>query len=218
MNPVPDPIHPAPEHWAEYLYDEAAPARRARLEAHLRDCPDCQRQLAQWQDTRAALDAWQLPAARSPRPRATASEAARWAVAALLVLGLGWWGGRLAAPPAPDLGALRTAVAEELRPALEREFQTRLDATLQAAEQRHAERVQALATAWAAARAEDQQATLSLYQRAERQRLSDYATLRRDLETVAIVAQDAIGRTRQQLSQLAVHTPATAVGGGEENR
>ncbi len=218
MNPSPDSIHPSPELWAEYLYDEAAPACRARLEAHLRDCPDCQRQLAQWQETRAALDAWQLPSPRSARPRATAREAVRWAAAALLVLGLGWGGGRLAAPAPPDLGALRAAVAEELRPALGREFQARLDTALQAVEQRHAEGVQALAAAWAAARSEDQQATLALHQRAERQRLSDFATLRRDLETVAIVARDAIGLTRQQLSQLAVYTPATATGGGEDHR
>lgn len=216
MNPLPDPTHPAPEHWAEYLYDEASPQTRARLQSHLRNCPDCQRQLAQWQDARAALDAWKLPAFRPARP--VARETVRWAVAALLMLGLGWWGGRLVAPPAPDLGTARTAVAEELRPLLEREFQNRLEAALQAAEQRHIERVQALAAAWAAARTEDQQTTLALYQRAERQRLSDYATLRRDLETVAIVAQDAIGLTQQQLSHLAVYTPAPTAAGGEGNR
>lgn len=218
MNPLPDPMHPAPEHWAEYLYGEASPGTRARLEAHLRVCPDCQHQLARWQGVRAALDAWELPAPRPAPARTTPREALRWAVAVLLVLGLGWWGGRLAAPPAPDLGALRTAIAEELRPTLEREFQARLDAALQAAEQHLAERVHALAAAWTAARIEDQQATLALYQRAERQRLSDYATLRRDLETVAIVGQKALGLTQQQLSQLAVYTAAPPATGGEDSR
>lgn len=217
MNPPSDLSHPAPEQWAEYLYDEAAPESRARLEAHLRDCPDCRQRLAQWRATQTALDAWKVSARR--RPVVRVSEPLRWAVAALLLLGLGWLGGRLAAPPGPDLDQLRSAVAGELRPALEREFQNRLEAALQDAEQRQAERLQTLAAAWAAARAEDQQTTLALYQRAERQRLSDYATLRRDLETVAVVARDAIGATRQQLAQLAVHTPGpTPGGGGEENR
>lgn len=76
----------------------------------------------------------------------------------------------------------------------------------------------ALAAAWTAARTEDQQATLALYQRAERQRLSDYATLRRDLETVAIVGQGALGLTQQLLSQLAVYTAALPATGGEDSR
>lgn len=218
MNPLSDPMHPAPEHWAEYLYDEASPETRARLEAHLRDCPVCRHQLARWQGVHAALDAWELPTPRPAPARTTPRAALRLAVAALLILGLGWWGGRLAAPSAPDLGALRTAIAEELRPTLEREFQARLDAALQAADQRLAERVHALAAAWTAARLEDQQATLALYQRAERQRLSDYATLRRDLETVAIVGQGALGLTQQQLSQLAVYTAAPPAAGGEDSR
>ncbi len=217
MNPPANLSHPAPEQWAEYLYDETTPETRARLEAHLRDCPDCRQRLVHWRATQTALDAWKAPA--RVRPHARMGESVRWAVAALLLLGLGWLGGRLAAPADPDLDQLRAAVVSEIRPELERAFQSRLEAALQDAEQRQAERLQALAAAWAAARAEDQQTTLTLYQRAERQRLSDYATLRRDLETVAIVARDAIGATRHQLAQLAVHTPGpTSGGGGEEDR
>jgi hypothetical protein len=140
-------------------------------------------------------------------------------VAALVLLGLGWLGGRLGAPAPPDPDRLRAVVISELRPQLEREFQNRLETALQTVEQRQTERLEALAGAWTTTRAADQQAALALYQRAERQRLSDYAALRRDLETVAIVAQDAIGLTRHQLAQLAVHTPVpTTGGGGEENR
>jgi len=209
--------HPAPEQWADYLYNELAPEVRASLDKHMSGCAACQRQFAEWRETMTALDAWKV------RPRARPFEVlvtyARWAAAAVLVLGLGWVGGRLAAPEIPDVLRLRAEVRADLEAELRQQFETRLQAALAAAEQHTGESLQTLAAAWAAARAEDQQTTLALYQRAERQRLSDHAALRRDLETVAVVAQDAIGATRQQLAQLAVLTPApTAGGGGEENR
>jgi hypothetical protein len=211
MNP-PSPSHPAAAQWAEYLYDELTPQVRAELDAHARGCPACQAQLAQWRETMGALDSWRV----RPRPRALTvfREYARWAAAAGLVLGLGWLGGRFAAPPAPDVQRIRAELQPAVELALRDEFEARLRAGLAAADQRHEDRLVELAQAWATTRAEDQQNTLALYQRGERQRRSEYAALRRDLETVAVVAQDAIGNTQQQLTQLAVNTQATPAGDG----
>jgi hypothetical protein len=212
MNPNLPSHHPAPEQWADYLYEELAPEVRASLEEHLRGCVACQRQLTEWRETMSALDACKVRP--RVRPLEVFTTSVRWAAAAALVLGLGWLGGRLAAPEVPDILRLRAEVRADLEAELRQQFATRLQAALAAAEQRTGESLQALAATWAAARAEDQHTTLALFQRAERQRLSDYAALRRDLETVAVVAQDAIGLTQQQLTQLAANTLATPAGDG----
>lgn len=211
MNP-PSPSHPTSEQWAEYLYGELTPEVRLGLEAHARECPGCQAQLAQWRETMGALDSWRVrPRAR---PLTVLSDYARWALAAGLVLGLGWLGGRFAAPAAPDVQRIRAELQPAVELALRGEFEARLRAELAAADQRHEDRLGEIAQAWATTRAQDQQDTLALYQRAERQRRGELAALRRDLETVAVVAQDAIGNTQHQLTQLAVNTQAAPAGDG----
>lgn len=206
MNPTDPQLHPGPELWADYLYGELPPEHQTRLDAHLRACPDCQRQLAQWRQTQSALDAWKLP--RRARPVLPFTRSIRWAAAAALVLGLGWLGGRLSAPSLPDARQLRAEIEPALKQELQAEFETRLTTALQTAEERNEQRLVQLVQAWAVAREEDQQTTLALLQQADRQRRADYATLRRDLETVAVVAQDAIGTTQHQLTQLAVNSLA----------
>ncbi len=53
----------APDRMSEYLDGELAPGRRARMERHARDCPECERLLA---GLRAVIAAW----AGCPRPPA----------------------------------------------------------------------------------------------------------------------------------------------------
>lgn len=53
------------ERLSAYLDGELAPAERAELDAHLRDCEQCQRELAALRQTRALLQA--LPAPAIPR-------------------------------------------------------------------------------------------------------------------------------------------------------
>jgi hypothetical protein len=213
MNP-PDPRHhPSPETWADYLYGELPPEQLTRLEEHIRACPDCQRQLSGWRQTQSALDAWELP--RRARPARAFTSSIRWAAAAVLALGLGWLGGRLSAPPLPDARQLRAQLEPALKQELREEFQTQWVAALQAAEERSGERLVELVQAWTIAREQDQQTTLALLQKADRQRRADYAALRHDLETVAVVAQDAIGTTQHQLTQLAVNSLAPTGGDRE---
>ena len=212
MNPQAPSPHPTAEQWADYLYGELAPEARLELDAHARECAACQEQLAEWRATMGALDSWRV----RPRARRLAvfTEYARWAVAAGLVLGLGWLGGRFAAPPAPDVQRLQAELQPAVELALRGEFEARLRTELAAVEQRHEDRLGEFARAWVTTRAEDQQNLLALYQRTERQRRSEHAALRRDLETVAVVAQDAIGNTQQQLTQLAVNTQAASASDG----
>lgn len=212
MNPTHPQTHPAPETWADYLYGELPPAARAAVDDHVRACPACQHQLSAWRETQGALDAWKVPA--SARRTDAFPRAARWAVAAAAVLGLGWAGGRLSLPAPPDPAQLRAAMAPALKQELRQEFQAELAAAIKNSNQRTDSKLVALAEAWDTARAEDQQAVRAAYQRADLQRRTDYATLRRDLETVAVVAQAAIGTTQEQLTQLAGNTPPAAAGDG----
>jgi len=204
--------HPAPEEWADYLYGELPPEHRARLDDHVRGCPECQRQAGQCRETMGALNTWKVP--RRSRPPQTFTVYARWAVAAVVVLGLGWLGGRLSAPGTAASVQLRAELLPALKQEVRQEFQTELAAAIQAADQRAKDRLVELAQAWTQARQEDQQTTRALYQRLDRQQRLDSANLRRDLETVAVVAQTAIGATQDQLTQLAANSLATPADDG----
>ncbi len=53
---------------ASLLYDDIADATRARLEAHLKTCSDCQAELANHQSTLSLLDGWDVNTDLSPLP------------------------------------------------------------------------------------------------------------------------------------------------------
>lgn len=205
--------HPAPEEWADYLYGELPPETRARVDDHVRACPACQQQVGQWRETIAALDAWKLP--RPARTARLLPAYARWAVAAAAAVGLGWLGGRFSAPAVPSAAQLTAGLVPALKAEVWQDFQTELTSAIQASDARNQDRLVELARAWADARDEDKQTILALYETLDRQHRRDQALLRRDLETVAVVAESAIGNTQQQLTQLAANSLATPVGGDE---
>jgi predicted RNA-binding Zn ribbon-like protein len=134
---------------------------------------------------------------------------ARWAAAAAIALGAGWAGGRLSAPAGVSPEQVRAELLPALRQELRQDFETQLASSLRAADNRTDDKLVELAEAWARAREDDKQATLALYQKLDRQQRLDTATLRRDLETVAVVAESAIGDTRDKLTQLAVNSLAS---------
>ncbi len=185
------PDHPSKEQWSAFFYGELPPQTRAEIERHLADCPGCRRQADELRQTMASLDAWKLAA----RPKVSTSRAPllRWAVAAAILLGVGLFAGRLTSRIDTD----RIAA----------EFEQRHGAQLQAAigavraESQH--QIEALTEALALARAQDQQTTLALYQRAELQRKTDLAWLRRDIEVLALNAEERLDTTQRGLSQLA---------------
>ncbi|MBC8001450.1 MAG: hypothetical protein H7X97_02580 [Opitutaceae bacterium] len=169
--------HPERSEWMSYLYDETATGRRGELTAHLATCADCQRQIETWRQTRDELNGWILPQSR--RAPASATSVARWGAAALFLVGLGFGVGRRAAPT-PNISALRTEVTVQLRA----EFQNDLKTSL-AAERRE----------WVA-----------LLKEMDTRHGTDYAALRKDLETVAVVADARIQRTQRDLGEIAAYT------------
>jgi len=127
----------------------------------------------------------------------------KWTAAAVLVLGVGLAAGRLSAPQL-DTTKLRAEMASTLR----QEFQNDLHAAVAAAEARTQRQLDELAQAWITGRAEDWQASLSLYDRAQTDRKADYSRLRHDLETVAIQAELRLDTTERALGQIALVSPA----------
>ncbi len=185
-------LHPANEQWSAFLYGELAPETHASLEQHLIDCAECRAQVDQWRQTMAALDGWKLRA----RPTAVRLRAPflRWAAAAVVFLGIGLFAGRLTTPR-PNTDRIATE--------LEQRFHTELQAATAAIQAESDCRFESLAEAWAAARAQDQQTTLALYQRAEVQRKNELNWLRRDIEILALNAEERLDTTQRDLSQLA---------------
>jgi hypothetical protein len=199
MNPT--FAHPGPEAWLDFLYGELPPAEHQRQQQHLAACPTCAAELALTRRTLAALDTWKIPVL--PARRSGFVGPLKWAAAAVLVLGVGLAAGRLSAPQL-DPTKLRADVASTLR----QEFQSDLRAVTAAAEARTQRQFDEFTQAWITGRAEDQQASLALYDHAQTDRKADYTRLRRDLETVAIHAELRLDTTERALDQIALAAPA----------
>src|SRR5206468_3956307 len=77
-----------------YLFRETDPETKKRLAAHLNACPECAAELHGWRMSLQRLDAWKTP--KTPRRIIPAfGPGLTLAAAAVLVLGLGFMGGRL---------------------------------------------------------------------------------------------------------------------------
>jgi len=188
--------HPTPEDWMAHLYGEAPAARRAELDAHLHQCPSCARRVRAWRDGMGALDQWPLPASR--RIHAW-GPALRWAAAAAVVLVLGFLGGRFSAgnPRAfqaamqRDFDARLALVRDELRAATAADTQRVLESFAQSLEE---------------AREGDAATLAAALRQRDSRHSATFAQLRRDIDTVAVVAEGRLTDTQQQLQQLAFAT------------
>src|SRR6266446_2144321 len=85
--------HPHREEWVPYLFSEADPETKKRLAAHLNACPDCAAELHGWRMSLQRLDGWKMQETR-PWRLPVHRPVFTLAAAALLVLGLGFMGGR----------------------------------------------------------------------------------------------------------------------------
>ncbi len=182
MNNANHANHPTREEIVAKLYDELPPQRHSEVAAHLGQCAECHKLATEWCDTMEQMDAWKLPA---PEPQqeferepVDFAQFFKWALAACLVVGLGFLGGRLSAP-APDAAALSAALAPELQ-----KLYAAMDARL----------------------AEDRRAVTEILQTMQTQRTEDYASLRRALETLAVNTEDELQTAQQQIVQLASFT------------
>ena len=102
--------HPEAGEWMSFLYGELGVRRKRELEAHAAQCAECAAQLRDWRGATNALNAWTLP---MKRPLASQWQPmAKWAAAAAVVLGLGFFSGRLTANTSSELNRLKQSVAQ----------------------------------------------------------------------------------------------------------
>ena len=200
--------HPAREEWMSYLYDELNPEEHGSLAAHLAVCPDCKGKVAEWRAARRDLDAWQVTAKR--RRVVPARPLIKWAAAAAIVLAAGVGIGRLTSAT-PDVRQVRAAIEPEIRQQLHQEFAQLLreelgksaSATLAASDEQTRQLLTEFARAVETKRTEDNQAVYAALNRLESQRVTDYVSLKKDVDTVAVMTDASLRQTQQQLVQLA---------------
>ncbi|HXT39592.1 MAG TPA: zf-HC2 domain-containing protein [Candidatus Angelobacter sp.] len=200
--------HPAREEWMSYLYDELNSEEHTGLAAHLAVCPDCKGKVAEWRAARRDLDAWRVTA---KRPRAVpARPLIKWAAAAAIVLATGVGIGRLTSAT-PDVRRVRAAIEPEIRQQLRQELAQllreelgkRAPAMLAASDEQNRQLLAEFARAVETKRTEDSQAIYAALSRLESRRVADYVSLKKDLDTVAVLTDAGLRQTQQQLVQLA---------------
>lgn len=146
-----------------FLYEDVEAEQKALLNAHLKSCEVCQRQVETWRSTMKSLDSWEV----SAKSKRSAMPVARWAAAAAVLLAAGVIIGASLRPGA-DVSVLRRDLAK---------------ATADAAETRAV--LAQLTKAVAESRVQDREELVVTLRELETRRLADMRSLRRDLETVA---------------------------------
>lgn len=200
--------HPTREEWMSYLYDELNAAERGRLAAHLKACAECAAQVRDWQAARKVMDGWRVPA--RPRRVPPARNVLRWAVAAAVVLCIGFGIGR-ATSPALDIARMREVVQPELHRQMQREMAQMLreelnksaSATLAATGEQTRALLAGFAKTIAANRLEDQEALTDALAKLQARHVADYLTLKKELDTVALNTDAGLRQTEAQLIELA---------------
>ncbi len=203
--------HPSREEWMSYLYDELNADQSANLKAHLHTCPDCKSKVNEWQAARSGLDEWRVPKKRGRV--LLAQPMVKWAAAAAIVLSIGVGIGRLTSAP-PDVQQVRAAIEPEMRQELRREFaqlfRDQLDksasTTLAASTEQTRQLLAEFARVVEAKRTEDYQAINAVLDKLQSQRLADFFSLKKDVDTMAVLTESGFRRAQQQLVQLADYT------------
>ena len=220
--------HPQREEWVPYLFGEADTGTRQRLKAHLQDCAACREELAAWKRSLGRLNAWKLPRAKTPRE--SLEPVLKWALAATVVLGLGFGLGRFSGPGALSPGAVHAQVATEVKAAMAAALQRQagaplavdwekelartreeassslaaLETRLSAANEANSSQLlQGVAELLEQGRVQDRQAVLALFRQLEEQHTAAYVALRKDLETLASMTDSEMQQARLRLIELA---------------
>ena len=184
--------HPTREEWMSFIYDEMNAQERVTLATHLQDCAGCAAQVKQWQSATTELDAWQFrPARRETRSHAAVTRPLiQWAAAAVILLVASFVFGRLGAA---SVGKnLRVAIEPEIRRQLGQEFEAK--------------------------RVEDARAFYAALEKLDAQRIADYVSLKKELDTVAVLTDVGLRNTEQELAQLADNSRAADLPGVPSKR
>ena len=192
--------HPNSDEWMTLLYGEASPRQKTQFQSHLAQCAECAQRVNAWQQSINALDAWP----NNHEARASRfSSPVKWAAAAVVVIGLGFSAGRFSASGTRGLDAAKAALRSEFqqrldatRSALVADWQGREQAILASAQTASAGEAERLMTeigrANAEIRAADLQTLYAALKQLDAKREQDYVTLRRELETVAVLTENSL--------------------------
>jgi hypothetical protein len=186
--------HPTREELSQFLYKELPAEQQSAISGHIHTCAECRSQVEAWQSVRKQLASWKIPAQRRPFavrwPTLAPGFALRWAAAAAILFLAGYLLARITDHPSAASPSVRAAIAAEVRQELRAEL-----AKFTATESQ--------------GQAQFRDSLMKTLGRLEAQRLLDYASLRRDVETVAVRAQDELISTRQSLASLEQSQPPT---------
>lgn len=198
--------HPSREEMMEHLYNESSPSQRQSIDNHLRTCADCSAQSDRWRATMKTLDAWPLEA---PRRHHRSMPAVPWAIAALLVVGIGvgFLTGRTTAIDSPALqAALRQEVASQVTAAMNQQRASLAEELRTASARAISDETRQLFSEFAEQLEERRESDAEIYysaiQQVDARHRQEVARLRRDLGTVALVADARITDAQEQISNL----------------
>lgn len=189
--------HPNTAEWMAFLYGELAPERRRELDIHLSRCAGCKEQVQNWREGMDALDEWKLPKLR-PAPRQR-FPILKWAVAAAIVLIVGFALGRQTSSSAKEVAALKASVAN-LTKTVDQDRDLNVSNAVAAANAQTVQLLAEYAKLNEEHRAADQQAIATALQSYDLR----LARLRSELETVAVNTEDSFQQTQEGLTRLAL--------------
>ncbi len=202
--------HPAPETWISYVYDELDGSAVADAEAHLRVCPHCQQAVERLRSTLVLLD--QDKASLMLPRRGTTNRAwrpvVRWALAASVVLAVGFLAGRASGPSRWEIQREVAAVRQELQAQFRKELQAMATVTLTASAEENRRLLGEFAGDLEAGRAADQRDLLAALDTLDQRRALDSEALRSGLIILARRTGTVFQQTESQLNFLASYLPA----------
>jgi hypothetical protein len=206
--------HPTNEEWMSYVYRETTGVEHARLAEHLQNCPQCQTGITEWQALQKNLDDWQIPAhgaaGRKSKQLHSSGAWLKWAAALALFAGIGFGVGRVSMLASINPEKLRAAIEPEIRQQLRQEFaqtlRQELDKTASATLTASREQARGLLDEYDDARAVDDQAISAALDQLQSQQTADYVSLKKQLDTVAVLTDAGLRQTQDQVVRLAAYT------------
>ena len=189
----------------EHLYNENSSSQHRSIEDHLRSCAQCRAQASRWRATMKSLDGWRLSSPRRSRILPTIP----WAVAAMLVvgIGIGFRAGRGSSMDSPSFrAALHKEVAAQVTIAVDQQRAAMAEELRTASARAVGEETRQLLSAFAEQiderRQSDAEAIYAAIQQVDARHGQDVARLRHDLGTVAVVADARLSDAQEQIQNL----------------